>query len=95
MDAVPSVSNENEAGRSGATAPYFINDTVTYVCATGYTPSAFPIQATCVAGVNPGDPPIWIPPTDADIVCRPGKTYFLYYYISFLQSEHKTNMKAA
>ena len=73
--AVPSVSNENVAGRTGDTAPYFANEEVTYVCATGYTSSVASIVATCTT------PPTWTPSANADTVCRPGKTlYFFYYY---------------
>ena len=67
---VPSVDNENVAGRTGATAPYFANAEVTYECATGYTSSVASIVATCTT------PPTWTPPANADTVCRPGKTYF-------------------
>ena len=90
-NAVPFVSNENLAGRTGDTAPYFANKVVTYACVTGYIPFAPSIEATCTAGT----PPKWTGPANADTVCRPGKTYFFYYYISFLQSEHKTIMKTA
>ena len=89
---MPSVGNEKVAGRTGATAPYFPNEVVTYACASGYTSSVSSIEATCTIGT----PPMWTGPVNADTVCRPGKTlYYFYYYISFLQNEHKTIIKAA
>ena len=89
---VPSVDNENEAGRTGDSAPYFVNEMVTYACNTGYTPSTSSIVASCTTGI----PPTWTAPANADTVCRPGKTlYYFDYCITFVQSEHKTIMKAA
>ena len=80
---VPSVDNENVAGRTGDAAPYFANTAVTYECATGYTPSATPIVASCTT------PPTWAGPANADTVCRPGKTYFFNYYILFCKASTK------
>ena len=91
---MPSVSNAYVAERTGATAPYFVNDVVTYVCATGYaTTSASPIKATCTAGINFGGFPKWTPPTDADSVCKPGKTYFFIISSAFAKRAQNYNEK--
>ena len=95
---MPSVNNENVAGRTGDTVPYFDGESITYVCADGFgtVPALTPIIATCTAGTNPANPGVWTGPANADTVCKPGKNYILFYCcISFLQSEHKTTMKAA
>ena len=87
---MPSVDNENVAGRTGDTAPYFANTEVTYECATGYTSSVASIVASCTS------PPTWTPPANVATVCRPGKTlYYFVYCISSLQSEHETTIKTA
>ena len=89
---VPSVDNENVAGRTGDAAPYFANTAVTYECATGYrtVPASTPIVASCTS------PPTWTPPANAATACQPGKTlYYFDYCISSLQSEHETTIKTA
>ena len=89
---VPSVDNQNVAGRTGATAPYFVNEEVTYECATGYrtVPALTPIVASCTS------PPTWTPPANAATACQPGKKlYYFDYCISSLQSEHETTIKTA
>ena len=72
--AVPSVGNENVAGRTGDTAPYFANEEVTYACATGYrtVPASTSIVATCTT------PPTWTPPANAATACQPGKKAVLF-----------------
>ena len=86
---MPSVDNENVAGRTGDAAPYFAGEEVTYECATGYrtVPASILIVASCTT------PPTWTSPTT---VCQPGKTlYYFDYCISSLQSEHETTIKTA
>ena len=100
-DDVPSVDNENVAGRTGIKDPpsYFDGNEITYVCADGFrtVPALTPIVATCIAaGMDPANPGVWSGPANADTVCKPGKNFiFFYCCISFLQSEHKTIMKTA
>ena len=89
---MPSVDNENVAGRTGGTAPYFASEVVTYACDTGYrsVPATAPIVASCTT------PPTWTPPANAATACQPGKTlYYFDYCISSLQSEHETTIKTA
>ena len=92
MDIEPSVDNENVAGRTGDMAPYFMGETITYVCADGFrtVPALTPIVASCTS------PPTWTPPANAATACQPGKTlYYFVYCISSLQSEHETTIKTA
>ena len=97
-DDVPSVNNENVAGRTGIKEDYFNDDKITYVCADGYrtVPASTPIIATCTAGSDPANPGVWTGPANADTVCQPGKMLYIFLLLHlFLQSEHKTTMKAA
>ena len=94
MDIEPSVNNENKAGRSGDTAPYFDDETITYVCADGFgtVPALTPIIATCdTAGMNPAIPGGWTGPANADTVCKPGKNYIFFLLLHLIFAKRAQN----
>ena len=92
-DDVPSVNNENVAGRTGDTAPYFDNEMVTYVCADGYrtVPASTPIIATCTAGSDPANPGVWTGPANADTVCQPSKMLYIFLLLHLIFAKRAQN----
>ena len=90
---MPSVDNENEAGRTGIKEDYFNDDKITYVCADRYrtVPALTPIVATCIAGTDPANPGVWSGPANADTVCKPGKNYIFFLLLHLIFAKRAQN----